>query len=369
MKAVSGGLLIGALLGVLLLSDSAQAARRPEAGSKVTVLVALDRATDKESEADRIKARNDLGAFMERDLVNKLNRAGFESRAIARREDFSPAPNRYLLFVTLTGYHPVSGAARFWFGMAAGTSNLVVHYELWGQESSALLAQEVNDATMRDVNKLGDAVDQKIVGAVTPRLKEIGFVAETSEPKPSAPAPSPAEAPIPPAKPASDSEPASSATVAGSTLGRYSEQGITFEYDPSLTPEKEAKDNTVSISLKGNSDLLLMIQLADLPLHGEQYTESLVQGMQQGLKGGGAKVERVQATRRRVGERDRPGKCFLYNLAGAEMKYEAYGWDVVPSRRVNKILVICVQYPKAEEMNVKPLIETTLRSLQYAQAK
>jgi hypothetical protein len=159
--------------------------------------------------------------------------------------------------------------------------------------------------------------------------------------------------------------PLGNAAAPASSAQHYAQDGLAFDYAPGLKVETEKKDATVTVNLKGSSDLVLTIQVADLPLAGEAYAESVVEGMRKGMKNGGAKVEKLETLKAEIGKHERQGKGFKYSLLGAALFYQAYGWDVSRDGPNRRILFVAIQYPPKKESAVKPLIEPTLKSLQY----
>lgn len=141
----------------------------------------------------------------------------------------------------------------------------------------------------------------------------------------------------------------------------YSSHGISFNYDKRLKIKEKEEKGTITITLEGYEDLLLMIQLMDIPfLSGEDYAESLVKGMRDGMASSGAEATKVQKTSKEIAQKKRKGYTFDYTLAGLTFRYAAYGYN-----SSGKKIAVPIQYPVKNEEKVQPLIETVTKSLKY----
>lgn len=142
---------------------------------------------------------------------------------------------------------------------------------------------------------------------------------------------------------------------------RYSNHGISFNYDNRLNIKETNEKGTITIALEGYEDLLLMIQLMDIPfLSGEDYAESLVKGMRDGMSASGAAVTKLEKTTRIISDKKRKGYTFDYTLAGLTFRYAAYGYN-----SSGKKIAVPIQYPVKNEEKVQPLIEAVVKSLKY----
>lgn len=142
---------------------------------------------------------------------------------------------------------------------------------------------------------------------------------------------------------------------------RYSKHGISFNYDNRLKIKETNEKGTITITLEGYEDLLLMIQVMDIPfLSGEDYAESLVKGMRDGMSSSGAEVTKLRETERAIAGKKRDGFTFDYTLSGMTFRYTAYGYN-----SSGKKIAVPIQYPVKNEGKVQPLIETVTKSLKY----
>lgn len=141
----------------------------------------------------------------------------------------------------------------------------------------------------------------------------------------------------------------------------YSNHGISFNYDKRLNIKEKEEKGTITITLEGYEDLLLLIQVMDIPfLSGEDYAESLVKGMRDGMSASGAAVTKLEKTTRIISDKKRKGYTFDYTLAGLTFRYAAYGYN-----SSGKKIAVPIQYPVKNEEKVQPLIEAVVKSLKY----
>ena len=145
---------------------------------------------------------------------------------------------------------------------------------------------------------------------------------------------------------------------AGET-SHYKNHGVSFSYDNRLKIEESKEEKTITITLEGYEDLLLMVQVMAIPfLSGEDYAESLVKGMRDGMASSGAEATKVQKTSKEIAQKKRKGYTFDYTLSGVTFRYTAYGYN-----SSGKKIAVPIQYPVKKEEKVQPLIETVIKSL------
>ena len=135
-------LLVAALFLIFVTSFACSGgtkAVRLSSGEKITVFVISNRGNPKEMTEKQFKWRNEVGTYMEANLINIFNRAGYMVRLINERGEFTPGPGRYLLDVTIVSYNPGSSAARMLVGYGAGAASLDNHYKFFGEEDKPLM--------------------------------------------------------------------------------------------------------------------------------------------------------------------------------------------------------------------------------------
>jgi hypothetical protein len=165
-------LVLCSFLAVLLVSACVTRSRAPvsASGSKVEIAVLSDRRDPKEMEARQWGWRNEVGQFMESDLVNQLNRAGYTARLIKSQNEFESADGRYLLKVEIKSYNPGSSAARVLVGFGAGAAGLDTHYELYGAATNPVLAWDDGVGTSQHWTKLPRKLNSNAVRKINEQL-------------------------------------------------------------------------------------------------------------------------------------------------------------------------------------------------------
>jgi hypothetical protein len=143
-------------------------------GGGYTIAVLSDRGVTPELDPDRANQYNQVGAWMEQDLLRMLRKAGYQARLIGSRGEFSGANGEYLLSVRIVTYRPGSKAARMVVGFGAGATSLDTHYELYGAGPQPLLAEDHGVGSSIDWYQVVQKLNQQMVDAVSRKLAETG---------------------------------------------------------------------------------------------------------------------------------------------------------------------------------------------------
>jgi hypothetical protein len=144
------------------------AAKMPD-GSRIAVMVHLDRGITPDMTPDRVTQMNQIASWMEDDLLSILDKTGY---AATRVEDPStPAgPGRYVLKIHLKEYNAGSKAARMLVGFGAGAAKLDTHFELIGDGAVGLVAGDPSVASGRDWTNAARKVNLQTVDTVNAAL-------------------------------------------------------------------------------------------------------------------------------------------------------------------------------------------------------
>lgn len=141
----------------------------PTAGRAV-IYVLFDRGIATGVDDRETTQRQQVGDYMERDLVRALTKAGYAAKAIAKRAEFTAVADNYLLTVKIVRYNPGAKAARYVVGYGAGAASLDIHYELTGAKNDAVLSKDDGVGSSRDwqfcCRKLNQNMTQAIKGAL-----------------------------------------------------------------------------------------------------------------------------------------------------------------------------------------------------------
>ncbi len=160
---------------VITAVGCATAPRAPQsaAGTQIEIHTLVNRGDPDTMNERQYRHRNEVGEWMERDLLTQLNRAGYVAHQIHSREEFEPAPGRYLLEVRIDSYHAGSSAARIMVGYGVGAASLDNSYTLYGEGEEALLEWSDGVGTSQHWTRLPRALNQNTVRHITTHLQAI----------------------------------------------------------------------------------------------------------------------------------------------------------------------------------------------------
>jgi len=160
------------LVAVLFVSGCATSSRAPitASGSKIEVVVLCNRGNPNEMESKQWSMRNEVGEYMEPDLINQLNRAGYTAKLIKSQSEFKAAEGKYLLKVKIKSYNPGSSAARILVGYGAGTAALDTQYELYGTAAKPILDWDDGIGTSQNWQKLPHKLNSNAVRKINDHL-------------------------------------------------------------------------------------------------------------------------------------------------------------------------------------------------------
>ncbi len=152
-----------AAAGLVLVFGCATASNAPRTmtGEKIRIAVLSDRGDPNAMEARQWQYRTEVGTYMERDLINRLNRTGYDARLIQSESEYVPAADSYLLITEIRKYNPGSSAARIVVGFGAGSCSLDMHYTV---RNGAQVLQSWDDGigTSMDWRRLAVALNDKL---------------------------------------------------------------------------------------------------------------------------------------------------------------------------------------------------------------
>ena len=158
------------LLALTLGACTKPAATMPD-GSAIAIMVAVDRGIEPGFNEGQIDRRNQVGDWMEADLVKILNNWGYQASIAG---DTQPGPGRYVLTTRITNYNPGSKAARMFGGIVGGIAGKAVvdtHWELLG-EGGSMTGNDESVASTEDWNYAVRKVNKLTVQGLTARLKQ-----------------------------------------------------------------------------------------------------------------------------------------------------------------------------------------------------
>lgn len=85
---------------------------------------------------DQIVELNRVGAWMDRDIIKQLKRAGYTAKLLKSRSDFSGTG--HLLIIDVDKFNAGNRAARAFVGFGAGSSSLDLDYQLLNSQNKVI---------------------------------------------------------------------------------------------------------------------------------------------------------------------------------------------------------------------------------------
>jgi hypothetical protein len=164
-------IVVVALMAALFIGCAAKAPVM-QGGKQVTLFVLSDRGIkDGMKEMER-NDRNEMGEFLEEDLVSTLKHEGYNAVLIKNRSQNVQGSANYLVDVRIIDLRLVGRGARYWAGVTVGTSMLKNHYEVTGSGNKSILSYNDDDHTLRDWSdnakelngRFADKLNAKFVG-------------------------------------------------------------------------------------------------------------------------------------------------------------------------------------------------------------
>jgi hypothetical protein len=137
-------------------------------GSKISVVI--DRGIDSSMNAGQVKNRDQVGEWMEMDLIKLLEKAGFDAQLIKDKSKYKAGAGNYLLVVKVTDYNPGSKAARMMVSYGAGAASMKTHYDLSGN-GSHIGSDDLAVGSGRDWRNVIRKIDEQTVKGVKEKIK------------------------------------------------------------------------------------------------------------------------------------------------------------------------------------------------------
>lgn len=139
-------------------------------GQKIQIQFLCDRGDPATMESRQFQFRQEIGPFLERDMLIRLNKSGFEATQIQKRDEFKSGPDRYLLTVAITMYNPGSNAARIMVGYGAGAASMNTKCQLFGADPQPILEWTDGCGTSEHWSRLPRKLNANAVKKVAEKL-------------------------------------------------------------------------------------------------------------------------------------------------------------------------------------------------------
>jgi hypothetical protein len=151
---------------IFFIAGCASKAPVLQEGKQVAIFVLLDRGIKEGMEDNERNDRNEVGQFMEEDLVKTLKHEGYNATLVRNSNEYVQGPANYFVSVKINMLRLVGSASRFWLGYYPGPTILNAHYEVSGSGNKLTLAYDDDDSTTRDWTNSPRDLNQRLVQKV-----------------------------------------------------------------------------------------------------------------------------------------------------------------------------------------------------------
>jgi hypothetical protein len=117
-------------------------------GQKVAIFLLSDRGNPAAMDELQGDEQGEAGEFMEKDLIGRLEAAGYSATQIQDRAVFKPGQGNYLLHVVIKGFVKGSRSAEVQLGI--GWAEMDTYYELSGNGVAPLASDTLTSKTQTD---------------------------------------------------------------------------------------------------------------------------------------------------------------------------------------------------------------------------
>jgi hypothetical protein len=133
------------------------------------IAVFSSRGDSTELTPEQITAREDVGNYMDRYLIQGLNKKKYSAVLLNNKEDKSKTA--HLLEVTITDLKEVSRTKRFWGGMMAGANTLYLHYDFFDPMGKNILSWDDSIGSTKSSRRCAQALNKKAIVKISDYLK------------------------------------------------------------------------------------------------------------------------------------------------------------------------------------------------------
>jgi len=139
-------------------------------GKQVAIFVLSNRGIKADTKEDERKDRNEMGQFIEEDLVNSLKHDGYNTTQIQNQNQYVKGSTNYLATVRINDLRIVGRAARSFAGFTAGPTILKNHYEISGASGKIALSYDDEDSTIHDWTNSPRELNQRFMTKINEKL-------------------------------------------------------------------------------------------------------------------------------------------------------------------------------------------------------
>jgi hypothetical protein len=137
---------------------------------QVAVFVLSDRGIKSDMNEDERKDRNEMGQFMEENLVETLKHEGYNATLIQNQNQYVPGPVNYLIAFRINNLRLVGKGSRLWVGMMSGPTILECHFDVSGSSGKLSMSYDDEHTTMFDWTISPRELNERLVKKINDRL-------------------------------------------------------------------------------------------------------------------------------------------------------------------------------------------------------
>jgi hypothetical protein len=137
---------------------------------QVAIFVLSDRGIKSGMTEDESKDRNEMGQFMEENLVDLLKHEGYNTTLIQNMNQDVQGPENYLIAFRINNLRLVGKGSRFWIGMMGGPTILECHIEVSGSSGKLSMSYDDEDTTTGDWTNSPRELNERLAKKINDRL-------------------------------------------------------------------------------------------------------------------------------------------------------------------------------------------------------
>lgn len=114
----------------------------------------------------QIQQHRQVNAYMGKNMVRWLNKYGYSASLAKSRKDYRPSAGEYLVTEKILKYNPGNVGLRIGIGFGAGAASLDVHYEFYGKNKKAVLADDHGVGSSRNWTYCAEKINKDIIARI-----------------------------------------------------------------------------------------------------------------------------------------------------------------------------------------------------------
>ncbi len=142
-------------------------------GKPITLFVFVDRGIKDTTPADKHAGLNELGEWLEKDIVRTFEAGGYTVKLIKERGAYTYGTGEFLMTYEVENYSPADPAYAAERGLGTGEVSMDAYAELFTDSDQPLLKRKDGFTTSRGWQFAAETVNKKILPDVSKRIREL----------------------------------------------------------------------------------------------------------------------------------------------------------------------------------------------------